>query len=76
LPTSPWPAELRERGYRLTPEPDERNRFVQLKAEEAHHLYQQLLSEPPQPPTMMDEREVEEWVKAMTFEFPDDGPGE
>jgi hypothetical protein len=50
----------------------ELDRFVNVKAQEASRLYQSLLSQGPQPPTLMSEREAEERVKAMMFEFPDD----
>jgi hypothetical protein len=43
-----------------------------VKAQEASRLYRSLLSQGPQPPTLMSEREAEERVKAMMFEFPDD----
>jgi hypothetical protein len=58
--------------YRRLYRRGELDRFIQLKAQEAHRLYQAMLAEGPQPPTLMSRREAEERVKAMMFEFPDD----
>jgi hypothetical protein len=57
--------------YRRLRDSGELDRFVNLKAQEASRLYQDILSQGPQPPTLMSEREAEERVKAMMFEFPD-----
>jgi hypothetical protein len=58
--------------YRRLRDSGELDQFVNMKAQEASRLYQSLLSQGPQPPTLMSEREAEERVKAMMFEFPDD----
>jgi hypothetical protein len=58
--------------YRRLRDSGELDRFVNLKAQEASKLYHLLLSQGPQPPTLMSQREAAERVKAMMFEFPDD----
>jgi hypothetical protein len=58
--------------YRRLRDSGELDRYVNLKAQEASRLYQAILSQGPQPPTLIDEREAEERVKAMMFEFTDD----
>jgi hypothetical protein len=47
----------------------ELDRFVEMKAREAHLMYQQILREGPQPPTLPLEREAAEQVKAVMFQF-------
>jgi hypothetical protein len=49
----------------------ELDRLVELKTREAHRLYQEILAQGPQPSTLTSQRETEERVKAMMFEFPD-----
>jgi hypothetical protein len=58
--------------YRRLRDSGELDRFVNLKAQEASRIYQSLLAEGPQPPTLMSKREAEERTKGMMFEFPDD----
>ena len=62
--------------YRTLKKAGELERFVQLKANEAHKLYLELTKDAPKgpdgQPTLQAAREAEEEVKAMMFEFPDD----
>ena len=56
--------------YRRLRDSGELDRLVNLKAQEASRLYQLLMSSKPQ--TLQNERETEDQVRAMMFEFPDD----
>jgi len=60
--------------YRELQKSGELDRFVEMKANEAHLLYLELTKEAPRlpngEPTMQAAREAEERVKAMMFEFP------
>jgi hypothetical protein len=62
--------------FRKLRESGEFERFLQLKANEAHRLYQELTRDAPRlpngEPTLQSAREAEEHVRAMMFEFPDD----
>lgn len=58
--------------YRRLRDSGELDRLVNMKAREAVLLYQKILAENPQPPTLATKREAEEQVKAIVFEFPDD----
>jgi hypothetical protein len=64
--------EQNPKMYRRLRDSGELDRFVNLKAQEASRMYQSLLSEGPQPPTLVSEREAEEYVKAAMFQFPND----
>jgi hypothetical protein len=57
--------EQNPKMYRRLRDSGELDRFVNLKAQEASRLYQSLLAERPQPPTMMSKREAEEQVKGL-----------
>lgn len=56
--------------YRRLRDSGELDRLVELKAQEASRLYQSLMADKPK--TLQAEREAEEQVKGMMFEFPDD----
>jgi hypothetical protein len=62
--------------YRALKKAGELERFVALKANDAHRLYLELTRDAPKgpdaQPTMQAAREAEEYVRAMMFEFPDD----
>lgn len=62
--------------YRRLRDSGELMRFVQLKAGEAHRMLVDLLKDAPKgpngQPTTQAEREAEEQVRAVMFEFPDD----
>lgn len=56
--------------YRRLRDSGELDRLVELKAREASRMYQELMADKPK--TLQAEREAEEQVKGMLFEFPDD----
>jgi hypothetical protein len=58
--------------YRRLRDSGELDRFVEMKAREAAEMYQAILQEGPQPPTLPMKREAEERVQAEMFQFPDD----
>jgi hypothetical protein len=61
--------EQNPKMYRRLRDGGELDRFVEMKAREAHLMYQQILREGPQPPTLPLEREAAEQVKAVMFQF-------
>jgi len=67
--------EQNRKMYRHLRDTGELDRFIQLKANEAHRLYLELTRDTPTGPdgqlTLQAAREAEEQVKAMMFEFPD-----
>lgn len=62
--------------YRALKKAGELERFVQLKANEAHRLYLEITKDAPKgpdgQPTLQAAREAEHQVRALMFEFPDD----
>jgi hypothetical protein len=62
--------------YRALKKAGDLERFLTLKANEAHRLYLEITKDAPKDqtgqPTLQAAREAEEQVKAMMFEFPDD----
>jgi hypothetical protein len=60
--------------FRNLRESGELDRFVQMKANEAHRLFLELTKDAPRgpdgQPTMQAAREAEEQIKGMMFEFP------
>jgi hypothetical protein len=58
--------------YRRLRDSGELDGFVEMKAREAAEMYQAMLQEGPQPPTLAMEREAQERVQAEMFQFSDD----
>lgn len=61
--------------YRRLRDSGELDRFVEMKAREAHRMFQELTKDAPKEngyPKQPFAREAEEQVKAALFEFPDD----
>lgn len=56
--------------YRRLRDSGDLDRLVNLKAQEASRLYKAIMEH--KPPTMQNEREAEEQVRSLMFEFPDD----
>lgn len=56
--------------YRRLRDSGELDRFVNLKAQEASRLYKAIMEHKPK--TTQGEREAEEQVRSLMFEFPDD----
>lgn len=56
--------------YRRLRDSGELDRYVNLKAQEAHRLLTSILEHKPK--TLQAEREAEEQVRSLMFEFPDD----
>ena len=56
--------------YRRLRDSGELDRMVNLKAQEAHRLYEHIMADKPN--TLQNQRETEEVVKGIMFEFPDD----